>query len=547
MPQSLDGRKSCEMLSSDNHFWLDRWTKVHGRKPSVLLIGNIANNGYNNAKILSEAGFDCDVICYDYYHMMGCPEWEDADISGEITDDFHPDWTSINLNGFERPKWFAQGPLKLCIDYLCARRENNPSEADYWRLLQIYSRCVLWPKHFDDVLSLAEPLGKRAYWRLVNLLPRPLARVVSFFARSVRNVMCWTVVASPPDATFQVRASALITEFEHRFPDRPDQLTMNDLHPYRLMFQEWRRLFNHYDLIVGFSTDPILPLLDGKNYFAFEHGTLRTIPFENNARGRLTAFAYNDAVHCFVTNFDCAGSAEKLAPGRYTLINHPYDENRGLTLSGHSDLRRDLCSMLDADFLIFHPTRHDWVEGTGFADKSNEILLRAFGNLRARGLRVGLIMCTWGANVSQSKELLDTSGCGRNVHWVQPLAIVPFERMCQACDLLADQFKLGAIGGVVFKAMAVGTPIVTYLDEALMTSQYPALPPVINCKTTADIEETILELTQQSDQLDHIGCQSREWIRQYHGKRETINKQVDQFRLHLPITSPDHTGVVPSM
>ena len=73
----------------------------------ILFIGNIANNSYLNARMFNEAGLDCDVICHDYYHIMGCPEWEDADFEGEIEDQFFPDWSAVSLKGFRRPRWFA--------------------------------------------------------------------------------------------------------------------------------------------------------------------------------------------------------------------------------------------------------------------------------------------------------------------------------------------------------------------------------------------------------------------------------------------------------
>ena len=77
-----------DLVSPEHMQWLGEFEKRHGRKPRVLHIGNIANNAYVNAKILNKAGLDCDVMCYDYYHIMGCPEWEDADIEGEIKDQF---------------------------------------------------------------------------------------------------------------------------------------------------------------------------------------------------------------------------------------------------------------------------------------------------------------------------------------------------------------------------------------------------------------------------------------------------------------------------
>ena len=109
--------------------FLREFRSKYGRAPRVLHIGNIANNAYLNAKILNRNGFDCDVICYDYYHIMGCPEWEEVDFDGAIADHFRPDWTTVDLKGYERPAWFAQGPREMCIEYLIAKRSGQTTRA----------------------------------------------------------------------------------------------------------------------------------------------------------------------------------------------------------------------------------------------------------------------------------------------------------------------------------------------------------------------------------------------------------------------------------
>jgi len=68
--------------------WLREFQRREGRPLRVLHIGNIANNAYINAKIQRRLGIDADVCCYDYYHVMGCPEWEDADFTGDVGDQF---------------------------------------------------------------------------------------------------------------------------------------------------------------------------------------------------------------------------------------------------------------------------------------------------------------------------------------------------------------------------------------------------------------------------------------------------------------------------
>ena len=70
---------------------------------------------------------------------------------------------------------------------------------------------------------------------------------------------------------------------------------------------------------------------------------------------------------------------------------------------------------------------------------------------------------------------------------------------CVGADIVVDQFKLGAFGGVVFKAIAVGTPILTYLDESLLSGQYSERPPVVNCRTTEEIVEKMKTIIASSN------------------------------------------------
>src|SRR5262245_25225531 len=133
-------------LSSDLSDWLAEFRRAHGRPPRLLHIGNIANNAYLAAKFLNRSGLDCDVICYDYYHVMGCPEWEDADYRGDIRNDAYPAWEAVDLRGFARPNWFVQGPFALCLDYLIARREGRSADADrLWAQIQTQGQleCAL--------------------------------------------------------------------------------------------------------------------------------------------------------------------------------------------------------------------------------------------------------------------------------------------------------------------------------------------------------------------------------------------------------------------
>jgi hypothetical protein len=513
-----------------------------GRAPRILHIGNIANNAYLNAKLLNDAGFDCDVICYDYYHIMGCPEWEDADFSGDVGDPFRPDWRRVDLHGFQRPRWFVQGPQRHCLDYLLAQRGGDASAASQWQYLGELNRTAP-PRPIADVKDLLRRVsGRILEWRIAAsrwrsprdimraapgavLLLVPLAVVLLPLLRLLRALQLWTTVYVRP--AFLSRARLLLRRFAEEFPDRADKLTFRDVVPFALLFPRWQRLFQHYDLVWGYSIDGFLPLLAGQRYVAFEHGTLREIPFRVTAEGRRTALTYRLADHVLVTNFDCLSNAQLLAPGRHTLINHPFDEEHGQQITGWEDDRRTLRSQLDSEVVFFFPTRHDWVRAN--ADKGNDVFFRGFAALRRHGFKVGMVCCEWGADVDASKALLRELDVDRHVRWIAPVPTVQFERIARAADGVADQFVFGSFGGVMFKAMAVGAPIVTYLDEQQLLRQYPAVPPVVNCRIADDVLASLSALLRTPGALAAVGDAGRQWMTAHHSKASTVLAQAHIF------------------
>ncbi|MEN6624115.1 MAG: hypothetical protein ABFD50_21535 [Smithella sp.] len=554
------------MLTSENKKWLADFKTKYGRPPCILHIGNIANNAYNNAKLLNEAGLDCDVICYDYYHIMGCPEWEDADFEGEIADQFKPDWTKVNLNGFERPPWFAQGKLVNCINYLIARKlcKSKTEVNRLWCGLKIDNKAELCAaklsisflnflgKQADRLhrlnyasrlrTSLLEPLLLRTnkYNHKIALagdlisisiffLLLPLFIIFRYSAKKFINSNDFDII----DYNFEKNVNYICNIADCIFKDSDYKLSAASINEFKYIITSWHNLFLNYDLILAYSTDAILPLLaDKRPYCAFEHGTLRSIPFEESSEGRMCAASYNQADHIFVTNFDCLPNAERLAPGRFTLLNHPYDEDQPEQVaSDWMVLRETLMQDLQADLLLFHPTRHDWVEGTGYADKGNDLLLNTFIKLiLQKGFRLGMVCCEWGNNVEQSKMLFKKYKVANHVKWVKPLGIVGYTRMCKASHIVADQFKLGAFGGITFKALAAGAPVMIFIDIDKILQQYPEVPPVINCSTEQDILDELCYWYNNIDRLADRGALGRAWMKKYHNKSHTINSQINVFK-----------------
>jgi len=562
---------SERQLVADHFSWVTEFIINNGRRPKLLHVGNIANNAYNNAKLLNAAGLDCDVICYDYYHIMGCPEWEDADFEGEISDHFLPQWHTLNLRGFCRPRWFAQGPKNICIRYLLAKRAGHRlRSALWWHVLELERKTLsacgrgFLTSNWHKIGGFVKSKEKGEEWSLVGTviglgvaiqagvaciagIERFLGVMLVIFGllitfrqhllKGLLQVFAIKQGRQESSVRFDEKVTQLVKNFAQLFPLREDQLCPGDLEVNRIGITAWQSLFAHYDLVIGYSTDGIYPMLaDKRPYLALEHGTLRSIPFQPDAQGRTTALSYALADHVLVTNADCMENAKFLAGERMSFMNHPYDEDHGTACDGWQELRSELCKTLDAAFLIFFPTRHDWVPGSGYADKANDVLLKAFVRLRKdNGIRVGMVCCRWGANVQDSMALIEQGGCAGSVRWMEPMGTVKFERYSLACHMVCDQFKLGAFGGVFFKAMSLGVPICTYLDEESMRHRYSESPPIVNCRTENELVERIREFADAPAGLEALGRQGRTWIKRHYSAAETVRVQMKVFSQLLKV------------
>ena len=535
--------------------WLAAFEAAHGRKLRILHIGNIANNAYHNAKLLNAAGADCHVLCPEFYHIMGCPEWEDADFDAPINNHHYPDWSELALGGFERPRWFVQGPLDLCVAYLLAINRTITKRSDHcWKQLGLMNRTIpargfgklavsiirirlfglrvlrflLLPQRVSDKISeiylrLQRQIpARRLAITLILRLTRPLlmllSHTISWYGRHFlfKNVI---------DGHENSVSGRLLDDFNRAFPEREDRLKLTDLLPHLFQRQQLQELLAYYDVVQAYATEVTIPMVSGSRFVAFEHGTLREIPFKATPQGRLTALGFNKAEHIFVTNVDCLDNARRLATGGVTFINHPYDEDHSKNVHGVAQLRAKLQSELRSEFLIFAPTRHDWVPKTGFADKANDVFLRAFATMRNAGLRVGTILCNWGANVSESTRLIDELGCGEFVKWRPPLGMINFDRHAMACDIVVDQFLLGAFGGITFKAMSAGAPVCSYLDSDEVLKRFERAPPLVNCRTEEDIVTQLSDLYRNTERVVELGKCSRDWIENYHRAELVVNEQ----------------------
>ncbi len=425
----------------------------------ILHIGNIANNAYNNAKFLRRKGVEADVLSYDYFHIMGQPEWEDA-IFDSVLDEFNPKWDQVDLQGFHCPTWFIREELAPRVP---GRRKQR----------------------------------FRGQFRLERL---------------ARDPVRWLQVL------VKHRLSCVSGDDRHS----PRLIDFFKVYPFRKWFQQW---FRNYDLIQAYATEPIHAMLFATDcpFVAYEHGTMRDIPFANTTTGRLLALAYRTAGKVIITNPDVIGSARRLGLRNVRFIPHPVDETKYRPQP--TPLRDQLVDQYQTGLILFAPSRHNW------ALKGNDRLIRAFSQFwKETSSRPILILCAWGQEVDRSRALIRELGLEKVVVWTAPLNKMKLIEYYNAADVVLDQFTIGTFGTVTPEAMACGKPVVLHFDPTVHEWCYAEMPPVLSAKEEKDILRWMVELDGNPQACARIGQASRAWIEKHHGWELVADRQIEIYR-----------------
>jgi glycosyltransferase involved in cell wall biosynthesis len=503
--------------------WLKAFEARNGRKLKILHVGNVANNAYNNAKVQRRFGVDAHVIAADYYHVMGCPEWEDAEIEGKVADSFLPDFWSVNLGGFVRPRWFAQGPLELARRYMLLLNHGRAGPVGlYWRYLEAFRYQLVKP----GIAAFVEGAGiDKTDFKKVTLFVERLA------GRDLGGLhpLSATVKTDIESHAILARAKSLEPAHMGRWPAEAlrERLGIHgdDFKSFYPAALAWLPLFAHYDMIQAYATDPIWPLLcQLPNFVAYEHGTIREIPFQDNNIGRLTRIAYRHAPAAFITNVDNIKAADRLGmtSGQRAYLPHAFDYQKLLAHQSKSPGAIDRA----APPSIFMPSRQDWVVKDPNWAKGNDLVIRAARLLKDRGLSFRIKFIEWGKDIEASRDLIRELGVGDRFVWSPLLNKRGLWDEYMRSALVVDQFLLPGISGVSFESMTLGTPVITCDEPGLNRKFFGVEPPLLTANTAEDaashIERAILKEEWRAD----MGRKSAEWIARHHSTERIFEIQM---------------------
>ena len=431
-------------------------------KPRILFLGNIAQNGYLLTKFLREGGSPADLLIYNYTHLMGQPEWEDAEIRGNPPH-CGADWSEYVADDYRRPQWVHEvRPPQRSLAQRILARSRVPGLV---RRIRAWSR--LRPYRFS---WMGNVLSKQQREQLLE-----------------KSRQC-------PTVNGPIR------------PEDIDRILMHCSSPGIPL-----DLVQRSDVLIGAGLEAVLPMVlaPEKPRIAFEHGTMREFPFEDSSWGRMLAFAYTQADACIITNPDCLASAKKLGLTNYRFMPHPVDYKHTAP-AAPSSLRRRL--QIGDRPLLFAPARHDW------DIKANQELIRGFadfvastGNRDAR-----LLLLQWGNDIRKSRSLLRKLNVSDQVIWQPVMSGKAFCDALRSSDVVLDQFGLGVFGSTVPQALAAGKPVITSYDPDKNDWAFPVAAPLFRASTAKEIAEHLRQLVGDVEKRQAAGLASSRWFEKYH-------------------------------
>jgi glycosyltransferase involved in cell wall biosynthesis len=503
--------------------WYRNWRARQGRPLRVLHIGNIANNAFNNARIQRQYGIDAYVIAYENYHIMACPEWEEAIFTADLGDPFFPDWSRVDLAGYERPRWFASGPLRLCCKMVEAEVCEEFQTSDKLRLELQAAREAECSQTYRSLLM-----------RQVSRLRRRLKRLSSEWNGAA---VATSNAAFPKRETADHRQSRLIDIWNKAHTPLQSAPTAKDFSGYRARLQDLERLFQHFDVIQAYSTDGAWPLLADRPYIAYEHGTLRAIPFKNDGTGRLAATVFLGADHVFVTNLDCMEAGERLGipSDRFSPLPHAFDEKRLVEFQqNHREIQPP-----EDHVIFFHPARQDWLLADPSMIKGNDRLIRAFARISQTHPTARLVMIVWGRDVDASRDLIKSLGVESKIQWLDPMRKQDLWKTYLSSHAVLDQFVLPSFGGVTFEALALGCRVITNVDFGAAERFFSKAPPIYSASSETEIYQMLEKIILDRTDRAGIGRAGAEWIEHYHSARKIVQLQLESYRKFLGVATSE--------
>jgi glycosyltransferase involved in cell wall biosynthesis len=221
--------------------------------------------------------------------------------------------------------------------------------------------------------------------------------------------------------------------------------------------------------------------------------------------------------------------------GRYLPCAIPYETALLVPLSREERaLVRDRLGLPRNGFVVTQPARQEWTyspEGWGSNHKGNDRFLRGFARfLHGPGKDAWLVAVDKGRDVGASMRLAHELGIADRIRWIPQQNKAGLRECLGASDLVADCFTYGFYAMSTLDAMAIGRPVLAYLDRKGLEKFGVKPPPVVSARSEDEIHDALCHLVENRQRGEEIGSASREWMIEYHGWEPVIERYLALYK-----------------
>lgn len=235
---------------------------------------------------------------------------------------------------------------------------------------------------------------------------------------------------------------------------------------------------------------------------------LSEVAGEGSPFARLYRRALEEAAHLFLLNIDQFRTVERLGLRLKSCSFLPFQ----LGVERFRERENPVGDRL----VFFAAARLDWSAAGRASVKRNDIFLRGFAEFARESGRedLRLLIADWGVDRERTRELVAELGIGRLVEFVPTGDKQAFRRRLESCQVVVDQFGLGATGLTTVEAMACSRPVFAWCDQELARRAYGEELPVINCRTPEEVRRELERLTPA--RLAELSGRAYRWVSHHH-------------------------------
>ena len=316
-------------------------------------------------------------------------------------------------------------------------------------------------------------------------------------------------------------------DFEKLFPDRTGTFGEKTI-DYIKGASYFIPILKYYDTVIAYATNPVWLYLAGyENYIAYEHGTIRDIPYEDNEFARLMLLAYAKAKAIYVTNVDCYDSAKYIVRNSGTPVIcglHGLDIDLMLEKMESCIIEKDFGVKLGIksnEIVFFCPSRHSWDDKQKLFLKGQDKMLVAAGRLLKDFKNFKIILVEFGNDIGKIKKIIDDiKGLSSHIIWIKPVPKDQLYKLYSYADAVIDQFFTKSYGAITFEVLAAQSALISIeANEQYQVEFFGEMLPYFSCKDEEDIYISMREVITKSERCRKYTSDSREWVRNHHSNK----------------------------